>query len=103
VLFRSCTLAGMLNGYFEQISDAIENEDWDRLCSILSLRQSSLETFFRNEISELERAAIIGVIHKMHAEDQRFLAALDLRRAELKKEVVLLRQGRKGIRAYQGG
>lgn len=96
-------LANLLNGYFEQISDAIENADWDHLCSVLSLRQSSLEDFFRNEISEPERAAILEVIHKLQTEDQRFLAALEERRVELKKEAALLSQGRKGIRAYQGG
>lgn len=89
-----------LNGFSLQITQAIELNDWEQLSAILLQRQMRLETLLNTSLSEDDQRTIHGVLESIQAMDKLFIDTVQSKKIELLKDLQLVAQGQKGVKAY---
>jgi hypothetical protein len=89
-----------LNAFSEQISNAIEKDDWIVLSDVLTTRQAYLENLLFSDISVDERQFVLDVLKSVQAMDRIFIAEVQFKKANLLKEFQKVARSQKFIRAY---
>ncbi len=89
-----------LNAFSEQISNAIEKNNWMVLSDVLTKRQAYLEDLLLSDISVDERQFVLDVLKSVQAMDKIFIAEVQFKKAHLLKEFQKVARGQKFIRAY---
>jgi len=90
-----------LTAFSGRIRLAIDAEEWEALNKLLLQRQNFLEDFLGQIRDSQQNPSLIFALQSMQRDDEQFLAEIQSRKAVMQKEVAMLSQGRKHIKAYQ--
>lgn len=82
-----------------RIEEAIKDDNWDQLNSVLSDRQKYFEAIFNN-ISDLETDFLKKLIEDILERDRQFVLRVREKQHEIVKQRLLLIQGKRSVTAY---
>jgi hypothetical protein len=90
------TLLQELNALSLNITRAIDSDDWQQLCEILTFRQERLSLLANTQLTQEEQ----HVLNSIQVTDKLFIEAIQLKKMELLKDFQKVAQGQKSIKAY---
>lgn len=90
------TLLEELNTFSLKITHAIDSDDWQQLCEVLTCRQERLNLLVNTELAQEEQR----VLESIQSTDRLFMQAIQLKKIALLKDFQKVAQGQKSIKAY---
>ena len=86
--------------FMRQIMDAISNEKWDDLNSILKVRQDYFEEILKDPIQTLSVDYLEKLIADVLHQDQQFVLTIHQKQQAIEQQRLSLMQGRRSVKAY---